>query len=238
MLAGDIRFHDAPSTQLLAIGLEQTPVYVADDLLVDLAPILREACASASFLAESRTSYPSIRAELPSAYAQAVFQHSIEVLRSAYKVPEDLEPILKAGYFSLVTRTVEQLSPLQCMPHFDSTKPHYFAVMHYLNPGPFGGTSFYRHRPTQFENITAPRQDRFIHAAQVYLASHGGKPPRRYINGSDGHFELLESVPYQQNRLLIYPGTQLHSGNIDPSRDIDSDPRTGRLTANLFISFE
>jgi hypothetical protein len=124
------------------------------------------------------------------------------------------------------------------MPHFDSTKPHYFAVMHYLNPGPFGGTSFYRHRPTQFENITASRQDRFIHAAQVYLASHGGKPPRKYVNGSDGHFELLESVPYQQNRLLIYPGTQLHSGNIDPSRDIDSDPRTGRLTANLFISFE
>ena len=124
------------------------------------------------------------------------------------------------------------------MPHFDSNNPHYLAAMHYLNPGDFGGTSFYRHRPTGYENITASRRENFIHSAQEHLATIGGRPPQRYVDGSDEHFERLKSLPYRQNRLLVYPGTLLHSGNIDPSRDISDDPRTGRLTANLFIDFE
>jgi hypothetical protein len=33
----------------------------------------------------------------------------------------------------------------------------------------------------------------------------------------------------------MYPGYLLHSGLIDPSRDIATDPARGRLTANLFF---
>ena len=234
----EVRISSAPTGHALTVGSEKTPVYVLDDLLVDLHPTIHEACTSARFRPEDKTKYPGVRAELPDVYAQTIFSFVVKMLQDLDKLPAGLRPTLKAGYFSLVSRTVEQLSPLQCMPHFDSNNPHYLAAMHYLNPGDFGGTSFYRHRPTGFENITAPRRDHFIQSAQQHLATIGGRPPQRYINGSDDHFELLKALPYRQNRLLVYPGTLLHSGNIDPLRDISDDPRTGRLTANLFIDFE
>ena len=228
----------AAESQTVTVGSEQTPIHMVDSLLVDLDPIIHQACTSAVFRPEDRTKYPGVRAELPSDYARVVLSFIAPTLRDLYRVPSSLRPTLKAGYFSLVSRTAEQLSPLQCMPHFDSHEPYYIAVMHYLNPGDFGGTSFYRHRPTGYENITAARRAGFIQSAQHHLATHGGRPAQRYIDGSDDHFERLESLPYRQNRLLVYPGTLLHSGNIDPTRDISQDPRTGRLTANLFINFE
>lgn len=234
----ELKISPTATSQTVTVGSEQTPVHVVDGLLVDLDPIIHQACTSADFRPEDRTKYPGVRAELPSDYARAVLSYIAPTLRDLYRVPSGLRPMLKAGYFSLVSRTAEQLSPLQCMPHFDSHEPHYIAVMHYLNPGDFGGTSFYRHRPTGYENITAARRVGFIQSAQHYLATHGGRPAQRYIDGSDDHFERLESLPYRQNRLLVYPGTLLHSGNIDPTRDISQDPRTGRLTANLFINFE
>jgi hypothetical protein len=55
---------------------------------------------------------------------------------------------------------------------------------------------------------------------------------------SDAHFTLYHAVDYRANRLVIYPGSLLHSGLIDPAHDIDDDPETGRLTANIFVDFE
>jgi hypothetical protein len=40
------------------------------------------------------------------------------------------------------------------------------------------------------------------------------------------------------NRLLIYRGASLRSGNIGPGFAFDANPRTGRLTLNLFLRFQ
>lgn len=136
------RINSAATAQTLMVGVEQTPVHVIDDLSVDLGPTIQQACTSARFRPEDRTKYPGVRAELPPDYARTVLSFVAPTLRDLYRIPSGLRPALKAGYFSLVSRTVAQLSPLQCMPHFDSNEPYYIAVMHYLNPGDFGGTSF------------------------------------------------------------------------------------------------
>ena len=75
-----------------------------------------------------------------------------------------------------------------------------------------------------------------MRAAEAYVQSHG-MPAERYINASDDHFEMIAELEYRPNRLVMYPGNVLHSGLIDPDRDISADPRAGRLTANLFLYF-
>ena len=64
-----------------------------------------------------------------------------------------------------------------------------------------------------------------------------GLPDAGYIQASTDHYELIEEIEYQQNRLIVYPGNLLHSGLIQAGRDVSWDPSVGRLTANLFIDF-
>ena len=49
--------------------------------------------------------------------------------------------------------------------------------------------------------------------------------------------ELYHRIDYRPNRLVVYPGCLLHSGLVNPVIDVDSNPRTGRLTANIFVDF-
>lgn len=44
----------------------------------------------------------------------------------------------------------------------------------------------------------------------------------------------MGKIDYRPNRLLIYPGTLLHSGLIDAGTDLDTSPLSGRLTVNIF----
>ncbi len=97
-------------------------------------------------------------------------------------------------------------------------------------------TGFFRHRPTGFEKILEHCYSSFVFAAKTFVKNNG-EPPMKYINGSDAHYELMDSVAYKPNRLVAYPGTLLHSGMVQADVDIGADPVTGRLTANLFFDF-
>ena len=44
-------------------------------------------------------------------------------------------------------------------------------------------------------------------------------------------------MPARFNRLVVYPGSLLHSACIHPVRSLSSDPRQGRLTVNTFYDF-
>ena len=74
--------------------------------------------------------------------------------------------------------------------------------------GEFGGTGFYRHRPTGFENITAERKQAYFDSAQEYIDTHGN-PERKYITDSTDHFELFHKIDYraQSPRDLSVDGT-------------------------------
>jgi len=56
-----------------------------------------------------------------------------------------------------------------------------------------------------------------------------------YIRESDSYFERIGAVEGLADRLVIYRGNMLHSGIIPEDMDFSSDPRRGRLTANIFI---
>ena len=159
------------------------------------------------------------------------------MITNFYKIPNTLQLTTDAAVFSLITLDEDSLTLNQSIPHFDSTNINHFAVMHYLNDGDFNGTGFYRHKPTGFENITPDRLE-LLDKSVVNFFNTVAFPFQAYFNVSDNHFELIGGVDYKPNRLVIYPGTLLHSALVDPKKDVIDNVKTGRLTANVFVNFD
>jgi hypothetical protein len=227
----NIRTNPKSSPQVFAVGEERTPVIILDDFVLDTSDVIRYAVQSASFAPDESYVYPGVRAKPPKEYIQEIVRALGPLLGQVYSIPAGLGLAVNA-YYSLVATPPEKLQVLQRVPHFDSTTRYFYAVTHYLNPGDFGGTGLFRHTPTGFENVT---EDRLQAYAQ---AGDSGDPPAEYIRATDDHYELFEAIDYRPNRLIAYPGSLLHSGLIDPDRDINPDPGTGRLTANFFMRFK
>ncbi len=226
------------SSQIFVVGDEKTRILVLDNVLLEPQAMVDCACDHAKFEAEETSRYPGLRARLPQSYVATLLPVVDHMLTNYCDIPKGLKLACRASFFSLVTLQPEELSAEQRIPHFDSSDPCYFAVTQYLNEGDFGGTTFYRHRPTRFENISESRQRSFLQSAQKFNERVAQAERPGYINGSDEHFKALGSIRYRHNRLVMYPGSLLHSGNIERDRDISADPRTGRLTANLFVHFK
>jgi hypothetical protein len=231
-----IAFNDNQQIDIRVVGTERTPVLVIDRPFDSADDLLAAATSDANFLADRRFAYPGIRAELPDSYVDALVPDLLERLRDVYEIPIHLEHRIIHRLYSLITTPPEDLGVLQRVPHFDTLNSYYFATVHYLAPGPFAGTGIFRHRPTGFERISEDRYPAYVEAAESHMKAHG-LPDARYIDSSTDHYELIEELEYQQNRLIVYPGNLLHSGLIQPERDVSWDPATGRLTANLFIDF-
>ncbi|MFN6969711.1 MAG: DUF6445 family protein [Rheinheimera sp.] len=221
--------------QVLLVGEAQTPVLIIDDLAADVHALLQNA-ALADFQQDVHSYYPGVRAMLPRPYVISVLNAVYQWIYQVYQIPPDRRLKPQDIYYSLITTAETDLKPLQCLPHFDSTDPYYFALLHYLSPEPHGGTGLFRHRPTGFEKITQVEQERYFQAAQLHLSLHGS-PAQRYCVQSDDHFELYQTLAYRQNRLVIYPGNLLHSSLVNPATDIAASIEGGRLTANIFINF-
>jgi len=231
-----IRTNPKSSPQVFAVGEERTPVIILDDFALDTGDVIRYAVQSASFAPDEAYVYPGVRARPPKQYIQEIVRALGPLLGQVYSIPAGLGLAVNA-YYSLVATPPEKLQVLQRVPHFDSTTRYFYAVTHYLNPGDFGGTGLFRHTPTGFENVTEDRLQAYAQAGDSYLRAHGD-PPAEYIRATDDHYELFEAIDYRPNRLIAYPGSLLHSGLIDPDRDINPDPGTGRLTANFFMRFK
>jgi hypothetical protein len=225
---------------VIHVGQEQTPVCIIDDFLLDSSAAIN-AANKRTFKQQynsNGTHYPGVRAPVGEEYDMALLDALLPVLYKVYKVPNNLTLYPRGGAYSLLTQTEESLQPLQCLPHYDNASTFSFAMLHYLNPGKFGGTGFYRHKPSGFENISSDRRATYLHSVQDFIARHG-QPKQQYFTRSDEHFDLLETIEYEANRLVIYPATLLHSAFIEQAdRDVNADPETGRLSANFFIEFK
>jgi hypothetical protein len=232
----DIQINNACRLETRIVGNEKTPVVIIDDPIQSTDALIEYALQQADFDSSGDSSYPGIRADLPSAYADALGPQLIGMISHVFKIPPSARPHLVHQLYSLVTQQPAQLEPLQRLPHTDNRSPYYFASVHYLNTGDHGGTGFFRHRPTGFERITNDRYDAFKDAEKSHIAANG-PPAEKYIDATDDHYELFAEVEYKPNRMAIYPGNILHSGLIRPDQDINADPATGRLTANLFFYF-
>ena len=234
----DVTFKVNPnaSLEVTAVGREKTPVIVIDDFGVDLADITEFACGPIEYGPDRASMYPGLRASLPKDFVRVVLRHVYELLFAVYNVPPEQGMKAMRAACSLITTPESKLRPGQCRPHFDTNRPRYLALLYYLNTGPFCDTGLFRHRATGLERVTEEQLEAYIQSSKEFAAAHG-QPEQAYVKGSNAEYELYHRIEYRPNRLVAYPGCLLHSGLVNPAVDINPDPRTGRLTANIFVDF-
>lgn len=238
MTAPDARFAVRMPPEVCSVQLGEHPVIFIDDFLQEPQALLDAACTSRFERCPGVAhgmGYPGMRADAPRAYADALCELLDPLIKLNFGVDPGLALRRSACSFSLTTVAPRALGPLQRTPHFDSSSPNHMAVLLYLCDERHGGTGFYRHRATGLQQITAQHKDRY--ASAYYAELERRPPPPRYFDAGDEHFEFLGMLPARFNRLAIYSGGLLHSACINPGRSINADPRTGRLTVNLFIDF-
>jgi protein tyrosine phosphatase (PTP) superfamily phosphohydrolase (DUF442 family) len=225
------------SPKIITVGNEQTPVIIIDDFALDTKNIIDDACHSASYARDESSFYPGLRSKLPKDYVVCALQKIYQGICHVYKIPAQLQLKPQDTYYSLITKAKDELSLIQRLPHFDTSRPYYFAILHYLNEKPHGNTGLFRHIPTGLEKIDDDNVEHYLNAAQQFIDTHG-EPEQAYCTSTSTHYELYHEIEYKPNRLVIYPGHLLHSTIVCPDTDINSDPNTGRLTANIFIEFK
>lgn len=222
--------------ELRRFGKEQSPVVVIDDFSGRADQVATIAEALAPFPSIEGNYYPGVRRIIrpddgaAHAYVEQACRDAAQFIAGAYDI--DGFDLLEAS-FSMVTTKPAELSLRQRAPHFDSTDPKYYALLHYLRVPAGSGTAFYRQRSTGIERVTDLNVSTFVPVAQVQaaqLAADSG-----YVAGSDSYFEQIGAVEAVPDRLIIYQGSLLHSGIIPLDMNFSADPREGRLTANIFV---
>lgn len=213
------------------LGEEGEPLLLIDNAMADPQRLVDEASHAAFAPAFGPTGgYPGLRAPAPLDYVEVVARTLFPQIVDAF----DLPPVKLARAecnFSVVTQPQESLASSQREPHVDTTDPLQFAILHYLCGSEHGGTGFYRHRATGFETLTPER----LAAYRAARASEAPPPPG-YPTRENDAFEHIGGIDAAFDRIAVYRSRLLHSGLIaDPIR-LSSDPRTGRLTANIFLT--
>lgn len=227
----DLSLNPRPVAQLSHIGREGEPLLRLDGLMRDAGQLVDYAAQQGGFepVYGPTGGYPGIRAPAPLDYVGAVVRSLDPVLREAFGL-RGVRLGRAECNFSIVTLGSGNLAPSQRVPHIDTTDPLQFAFLHYLCGPEQGGTAFYRHRATGFEAITPEREARY----QAVRATEP-EPAPGYIAGDTAEFEQVVAAEAVFDRLLVYRSRQLHSGLVTGARS--SDPRQGRLTANIFVSY-
>lgn len=225
-----------PDIRSVRVGEHQ--IVFIDDFLQDPQALVDAACR-ARFEpcpgADERRGYPGVRAPAPMAYSERLTELLDPLIKLNFDVPEQLVVKKTPCAFSLTTVAPRELGPLQRVPHFDASTPHYMAVLLYLCDERHGGTAFYRHRASGLQQITAANRESY--GEQIYGEVERHPAPPRYFGDSDERFEFLGMMPARFNRLVMYRGSLLHSAIVNPGLGLSSDPRQGRLTVNTFYDF-
>ncbi len=216
------------STQ--ALGEEGNIALIIDDCLADPHQV-RSIAAKARY-ATHGPHYPGLRSPVPQAAAGPLLQPLMPVIRQALGLHRD--PLWREGYLSIVTTHPRDLTPIQRIPHFDGTEADALAFLLYLDEAPSGGTAFFRHRSTGFEQITEARHPAYDTSLRADLAQHG-LPDQDYIRGSTPVFEQMSTLKQMFNRAVVYRGNLLHCGDLPADFVPNPDPLTGRLTLNIFL---
>ncbi|MEH6551463.1 MAG: DUF6445 family protein [Pseudomonadales bacterium] len=218
------------------VGAELTPVISIDNFLQSTISMVKGACNGPGFRDVTSTFYPGHKAPILKEHRLAVVDYVTPLVRKYYHIPDRLTANNGSCFYGLVSQSPSTLKPPQCIPHIDNAGEFDFAVMLYLGEGDFGGTSFYRHIESGYERITEDRENSYFQLLDKYMNTNEIKESKYFYE--DGHgYERIGQMKYQANRLVIYPSSLLHSGDIKSEMNISSDPSTGRLTANFFMRF-
>src|SRR5207244_647064 len=145
--------------------------------------------------------YPGLRAPAPTNYVEQLVRALAPQIEHAFAL-DDVALARAECSFSLTTLPEESLTPEQRVPHVDTTYPLQFALLHYLCEPHLGGTSFYRHRASGFEVLTADREPDYDRLRAVELNS--APPAPGYVRAGDDSFLRTGGVDARFNRVVIY----------------------------------
>ncbi|MGB3165873.1 MAG: DUF6445 family protein [Alteraurantiacibacter sp.] len=219
-----------PHVTIHRFGREQEPVVQVDDFS-GMPDKLLEAGRKAEYQ-PGGASYPGIRAWADPSYLDLRRDLMFRIMQAVFGFRQGVA--MEVSTFSLVTLAPETLAPLQRIPHFDHAAEDLIAVMHYLQGPETGGTAFYRHRRTGFETIT-PEREAAYDAGLAADEREYGMPQGAYYHGDGRRYEQIGEIAAKPDRLILYRGRLLHSGVIPDPEVLTDDPRTGRLTINMFL---
>ncbi|MDO6746132.1 DUF6445 family protein [Gilvimarinus sp. 1_MG-2023] len=216
----------------VSLGKEGATLLVIDSCIDDPDSVRQE--ASRAQFSAAGMAYPGLRAVASEAYVEFLMQELADVLPLYFNVPTRTFRMMMCHY-SLVTTPPDQLSLMQRIPHVDVVGEDGFAAVHYFFNKDLGGTAFYRHRSTGFENIDHARQPLYLRSLEAECTGETA-PPAAYIGSESPLFEEIANPGAIYNRLLVYRGNSLHSGRIPTDFIPTSDPLLGRLTVNSFVA--
>ncbi|WDD97492.1 DUF6445 family protein [Thalassomonas actiniarum] len=233
-VSGSFLLNESACITRLTLGQEKIPLLIIDNFVRDPDELIA-AAEGGGFAADGQNFYPGKRKPAPGHYSRQLSEIFLFHFKAAFGLENAVHARTLASTFAISDTSLQQLRPIQMLPHFDTCDSHQFALVHYLCGEEHGGTSFYRHRSTGFETISESRLAVYgPKLKQQAIASQLHKNPA-YINGSNDLFEQIFSVDAAMNRMIIYPSKALHSGNINPDLGLSSEPKQGRLTISSFI---
>lgn len=224
-----------PSISFVDIGGE-LPCVVLDNVLADPARLVQSARVHRdAFQPADANAYPGLELPLPDTVVQAFVEAFNLHARGALQVRR-----VQSGHgrLGLVTRTPEQLSPIQRLCHRDRLEvgPDQRAVagVLYLFDNPeLGGTNFFNARLPQSEiESLMQRMSRLdeTEADRLFDA------PRGYLTSSNAWFQFQTAIEPRFNRLIFFDGGGFHGSHILRPDLLNDQPEQGRLTLNLFFT--
>ena len=218
----------------LTIGEEGNLIVIVDDFLLNSDELIMMAEGQGVFVDEADNYYPGQRADIPQLYSQALAVFFKESIAPLFTAPNHTAPEVIESKFCIATKAPTELISIQSIPHFDTSDDNQIAAVHYLCSPPFQGTSFYQHRSTGFEAITADRSKLYFKSLNRE-ATTIGLPKPDYIAGDTQAFKRVAKVELKENRIIFYKSNVLHAGDIDAKTDLHPSPAIGRLTANSLM---
>lgn len=224
----EFKVNPARRVSVASVGNERLPVISIDAFSLEPAALI--ACATEALFIDVGSVYPGVRAPAPQGYVDAMLTAVTPLIEQCFGAPVD--PELDLCAFSMVTTPPARLRAIQRIPHFDGPDTERIAFLHYLCAPHQGGTSFYRHRATGLESVTRERAEAYRNTVVAELKGESQAPG--YVADDTRYFERVHSIDAAFNRLIIYRGNALHSGDISGRTVLSEDPRQGRLTINGF----
>jgi hypothetical protein len=210
------------------VGAERLPLLCIDNLFAEPQELVE--FARTVMFVDAGSYYPGVRAPAPEPYVAALLDAASRPIAEIFGAA--LSPELEMCAFSMVTTPPAKLQARQRHPHFDGPETDRIAFIHYLCGVEQGGTSLYRHRATGLAEITPMNLARYQSSLAAELAEQA--PLAAYVRDGTRSFERIHTVNAVFNRLIVYKGNVLHSGDIGPGTVLSDDPRHGRLTVNGF----
>ncbi len=226
------QLHEDFRSRVDRVGQEGEPILIIDNFLANAESLVDYVVRFGQFQ-PAGPGYPGVRSPAPDKYLSAFRQLLGDLIYQTF----DLKAVDITGAqadFSMVMTSPQHLRLPHRIPHYDSTKRSELAAVHFLCSGKQGGTAFYRHRHTGYEFVDHKRLTHYRETLESEVKQQGGLSAR-YMNGSNSLFEQIAAYDAVFNRILIYPCTSLHSGNIPEDFAFNPDPRSGRLSINTFI---